>query len=216
MAPHRPEGPEEGVIKFELRYTRAPPVTYEGIRELNAWRRILWKLGLIGQDPARYGGLGYGNVSMRLAAAQGVFVISGTQTGQLPELDAAHYTLVRRCDPTRNLIVATGPVRPSSESLTHCMLYLLDEAIRYVFHVHSPVIWRRSEMLDIPMTRADIGYGTPGMAQEVARLYRDPQVRDGRILSMGGHRDGVVTYGRTAEEAGTVMLRFLVRALQRE
>ena len=53
---------EEGVIRFDLEFTAAPPVTIPGLDELNAWRRILRQLGLIGQDPDRYGGYGFGNL----------------------------------------------------------------------------------------------------------------------------------------------------------
>jgi hypothetical protein len=33
---------------------------------LNAWRKIMYMTALIGQDPARYGGYGFGNISCRL------------------------------------------------------------------------------------------------------------------------------------------------------
>ena len=82
---------EEGVIKFDLEFTPAPPVSVPGLEELNAWRHILRQLGLIGQDPARYGGCGFGNVSRRLPPYdapqnQRAFIVSGSQTGHLQEL----------------------------------------------------------------------------------------------------------------------------------
>ncbi len=57
---------EEGVIKFDLRFTSDAPVSLESFTDLNRWRRLLWEQALIGQDPARYGGYGFGNVSQRL------------------------------------------------------------------------------------------------------------------------------------------------------
>lgn len=57
---------EEGVIRFGLEFTAAAPVSIPCLGELNAWRRILWQLGLIGQDPGRYGGYGFGNISRRI------------------------------------------------------------------------------------------------------------------------------------------------------
>ena len=57
---------EEGVIRFDLEFTAVSPVTIPALDELNAWRRILRQLGLIGQDPSRYGGYGFGNISRRL------------------------------------------------------------------------------------------------------------------------------------------------------
>jgi hypothetical protein len=52
------------------------------------------------------------------------------------------------------------------------------------------------------------------MSDEVRRLFRETDVRARRLFSMGGHEDGLVAFGTTAEEAGTVLLHHLARALQ--
>lgn len=210
---------QEGVIKFHLEYREGPPLPAENLREINAWRRILHLLRLTGQDPRSYAGLGYGNISQRLGPFDAPplrrrFVISGTQTGGLAELDGGHYAVVRACDPERNRVAAEGPIRPSSEALTHGTLYDLDPDLRFVMHVHSPEIWRHARALRIPLTRESIAYGTPEMAGEVRRLLEDPAVREGRGFAMGGHEDGIVAFGRTAEEAGSVLLSLLARAFQ--
>src|SRR5690554_6460982 len=108
---------QEGVVKYSLDYTTTPPVIPASIIELNAWRAVLFRLGLTGQDPRRYDGLAYGNVSIRLGST--AFLISGTQTGGLPRLSAEHYSLVTGFDLEQNLIAAKGPIAPSSEALTH-------------------------------------------------------------------------------------------------
>ena len=84
---------QEGVIKFDLQFTPAAPVSPDSLQELNTWRSIFWRHRLIGQDPARYQGYGFGNVSQRIApfdekCGKRPFVISGTQTGALEELDS--------------------------------------------------------------------------------------------------------------------------------
>lgn len=208
---------EEGVVKFDLQYTETGPAPAETLAELNAWRRILWQLALIGQDPARYGGYGFGNVSMRITpldAAPGKrqFVISGTQTGGLEILGATHYSVVNTYDPQTNRVDAGGPVRPSSESLTHGMIYDLDTGIHAILHVHSPHIWQQADALDIPVTDAAVAYGTPGMALEVARLFRITDVLHRGIFSMGGHEDGIVAFGTTPAEAGGILLNTLARS----
>lgn len=210
--------PKEGVIKFDLQFTPAPPLPAMELAELNGWRRILFMLGLTGHDPKRYAGLSFGNVSLRLPpyAAPSLarpFVVSGTQTGGLPELGPEHYAVVRSCDPQGNRVVALGPVPPSSEALTHGALYALDPDLRCVLHVHSPLLWRQTVHLELPMTDPAAAYGTPAMAAEVARLYTEPQVRGGGILAMGGHEDGLVAFGASVEAAGTVLVRWLARAL---
>ncbi len=208
---------EEGVIKFDLQYTEADPPSARTLAELNAWRRILWQLALIGQDPDRYGGYGFGNISQRIPpldapAGKRQFVISGTQTGGLETLGAAHYSRIERYDPQANRVVAEGPVRPSSESLTHGMLYDLDTNIHAILHVHSPHIWQHASALDIPVTDAAVAYGTPEMAQEAGRLFRETDVLHKGIFSMGGHEDGIVAFGTTPGEAGSILLLALAKS----
>jgi len=209
---------QEGVIKFALEFREAAPLPAEALAELNAWRRILYLLGLTGRDPARYEGLGYGNVSLRLEPFAAPperrrFVISGTQTGGMPELGPEHYTVVEACRSEENRLAAAGPVRPSSESLTHGALYALDDSLRCVLHVHSPQLWLQAIPLGLPRTDPDAAYGTPEMAAEVRRLYADPAVREGRLIAMGGHEDGLVAFGASAEEAGTALVQAMARAL---
>ncbi|MFQ6100925.1 MAG: class II aldolase/adducin family protein [Anaerolineae bacterium] len=210
---------QEGVIRFQLEFTPAPPMLLDSLREINAWRKILHLTQLIGQAPDRYCGFGYGNISQRLGPFdapehQRRFVVSGTQTGRLADLTEEHYATVLECYPDQNLVVAEGPIRPSSESLTHGTLYALDDSLRCAIHAHSPHIWRSAQALGIPITHEDVTYGTPEMAEEVRRLFQETSVRDRLIFAMGGHEDGVVSFGRTAEEAGTVLLRYLARAFQ--
>ena len=205
---------EEGIIKFDLVFKDAAAVPANTLTELNHWRNILWQQALIGQDPTRYDGYGFGNVSQRIGnfnAPHGKrsFMISGTQTGHLPDLDNSYYAHVMTYNAASNAVSAEGPIKPSSESLTHAMLYDLDDKIRVVLHVHSPDIWLAADRLGIPVTDAAVPYGTPKMAEEVRRLFNETDVREKKIFSMGGHEDGVVSFGTTAEEAGDILLRTL-------
>ena len=208
---------QEGVIKFQLEFTPAPPLPASELTLLNKWRAILYQYKLIGQDPNRYGGYGFGNLSMRLEPfdappTQRRFVISGSQTGHLAELGPEHYAVVTECHPAENRVVAHGPIRPSSESLTHGAVYALDPAIRVVLHAHSPEIWHAASALGIPITGTEVPYGTPAMAAEVARLFTATNVAHQRIFSMGGHEDGIVSFGQSAEEAGDILLAALAAA----
>ena len=210
---------EEGVIKFDLRHrnTRAAE-SPEDLHVLNAWREMLWRLHLIGQDPERYGGYGFGNVSLRLTPFDAPvnrrrFLISATQTGGLAILDDTHYTVIDEYEPAKNRIVSNGPLPPSSESLTHGMIYNMDAGIRAILHVHSPEIWMTAAEAGIPITDASVAYGTPEMAVEVARLFRQTNVSQWRLFAMGGHRDGMVAFGATADEAGHVLINAMVASL---
>ncbi|HEY8553409.1 MAG TPA: class II aldolase/adducin family protein [Burkholderiales bacterium] len=207
----------EGVIKFDLAFTPDAALPEAELRELIAWRTILWRLGLIGRDPARYGGAGFGNVSRRLPrpadARAPWFAISGTQTGALPALAPRHFAIVTACDPERNRVEARGPIAPSSESLTHGMLYRLDPAVAFVLHVHAPEIWRAAAALGLPRTAPEAAYGTPAMAREIERLMRAGAFDREPVLVMGGHEDGVIAFGPSADAAGLALLATLAAAL---
>lgn len=203
---------QEGVTKFDLRFTPASPLPLAELRELNAWRKLLWQLELIGQNASRYGGLGFGNLSRRQLSSQH-FIITGTQTGHLSELDGRHYATVTAADTSANRVLAEGPIAPSSESLTHAMLYQVDTSVQFIFHVHSPVLWREADELGIPVTNPAVAYGTSAMAEEVRRLSTGTAAWRMGIFAMGGHEDGVVAFGKTAEETGIILLRHLARAI---
>lgn len=200
---------KEGVVKYRLDFALAAPPERSVIADLDAWRSVLFRLGLTGHDPERYGGLAYGNVSRRLAGRQ--FLVSGTQTGGIPRLSAAHYCRVVNFDAEANFLAAEGPIRPSSEALTHAAVYQASDAAHCVLHVHAPELWQNAEPLGIPMTDPRIAYGTPGMAAAVKILLGDSL---GRIIAMGGHQDGMIAIGDTVEAAALALIRMLAQALR--
>jgi hypothetical protein len=196
----------EGVIKFDLDYEQRP-IGEADISELNAWRSVLKSLELIGQIPNRYDGYGFGNVSQRTADG---FVISGTQTGGIGTLESSDHAVCTSWDLTRNAVSAYGETRPSSESLSHASIYDVHEAAQCALHVHSPEIWQASDNLGIAVTDPSVPYGTPEMAVEVRRVTAGMQMPG--IFSMGGHEDGVFTFGCSLVDAGLLMIRELIRA----
>jgi hypothetical protein len=213
----------EGVTRFEVVHETCPldgRVLGETARALAAWRGILARLGLLGQDPARYGGAGYGNVSARLGPFGGAprgrrrFLVTGTQTGGRLQLTLADFCVVEDYDLARNRVRSSGPVPPSSESLTHGALYDIAPAARAVLHAHAPEVWRQARALGLPATRDGALNGTPELALEVQRLHRDGPLASLGILVMGGHEDGVLTFGASASEAGAILVRHLGRALE--
>ncbi len=208
---------EDGVIKFDLRYRYADAKAPASLEALNTWRSRLWLLKLIGRQAGRYDDAGYGNVSCRIEpmnapAGQRGFIISGTQTGELPQLDICHYCTVTGWDLQANRVFAQGPIRPSSESLTHGTLYDQSNDIRVIFHVHSPAIWQESARLGLACTDPAIPYGSPEMAFEVARLYRATDFHESGIFTMGGHQDGVIAFGKDVASTGKVLLEILERS----
>lgn len=210
---------QEGVIKFQLLHTPGPPLALKQVVQLMAWRGILHQLELVGADPNRYDGLGFGNLSRRIAlpSAFGTarpFIISGTQTGFLRELAPEHFTTVSECVPEANRVVSFGPIEPSSEAMTHAAIYGFDPNLRNVIHVHSPRIWRAAVRLKLPRTPESAACGTLAMAEAVREVLREGPTRKLRCFVMGGHEDGVIAFGRTMDQAGTALLRLLAKAHQ--
>lgn len=212
-------GMREGVIKFDLAHESG--ALRQGEREavvrMLGWRGILQKLELLGADAARYDGLGFGNISHRCgprSAPRGAraFVVSGTQTSGHATATVDHFAVVTRWRVRDNAVVSRGPVRPSSEALTHATIF--DEAphAQCVLHVHSPLIWAAQRSLCLPATPAGIDYGTVEMADATAALFLAGRVAETGLFVMLGHEDGVVAFGRTVDEAGSILVRALAAA----
>jgi hypothetical protein len=206
----------EGVIKFGADHVTRALARHEEetARALLGWRALLWRLGVIGQDPARYGGAGFGNVSARVSHGGDrrarAFVVSGTQTQARERIEPRDFSVVTSWDERKNRVVSHGPALPSSESLTHAALYDASAGIRAVLHVHAPEVFRA--VLRLPSTPPEVDYGTPEMARAVAELWRGSALPDVRVLVMRGHEDGVVSFGADADEAGRAMAAVLARA----
>lgn len=194
----------DGVTQYRLEWQRSKTVTCERWPLLNHWRTVLHDRGVIGQCPARYGGVGFGNVSCRLQGNE--FLVSGTQTGHIRELTPAHYAHVVDCDVHRNHVRAQGPIAPSSEAMTHFMIYQCVPTAQFVLHVHAPALWHAAAALGIPVTPADIGYGTPAMAEAVAALMRAATVN---MIAMGGHEDGVIAWSDDLSQLGPALCHAL-------
>ncbi len=194
-------GRDEGVIKFECRWQEAPPLAMADLSEIISVRNELFTRGLIGVYPD---GIGYGNLSVRSKPAPG-FIISGTQTGPLSQAGTEHFTHVTAYNVAANRIECRGPLKASSESLTHAMIYETFPEIHAVIHVHSPALWKKL-MHRVPTTSAEIPYGTPQMAQEIKRLAAETRLAQEGILVMAGHEDGVITMGKDLASARQILL----------
>lgn len=205
----------EGVIKFRLDFQEGPAPPEELLGELNAWRTIFRLLGLLGQDPTRYEGYGFGNLSRRLPGQDNAgFLISGTQTGHLQKLLPHHYATVDQCNPAANRLKASGQIQPSSEALSHGVLYQSNPGILWVMHLHSPDIFKHRISLNLCCTDPAADYGTPEIAAEIRRLVNGHGDSTSGLLVMAGHQDGIIAYGSTAADTGNLVVETLALALQ--
>jgi ribulose-5-phosphate 4-epimerase/fuculose-1-phosphate aldolase len=195
---------DEGYIKYECDWRQAPALPLATVAELNDWRNRFHDEQLIGYYKRH--GVGFGNISIRDGNSER-FIISGTQTGHIARTNQNHYAVVTACDIDTNHVSCEGPVQASSEALTHAAIYALDPAIRAIVHVHDKKLWHRL-MYRVPTTAHDVYYGTPEMAREFTRLYRETGFAEERIAEMGGHEDGIVSFGGDIEEAAQRILSY--------
>ena len=193
---------ETGVVKFAAEHVAVELAPFAGFQELNACRCKLLALKMIGADA---NGIGFGNLSVRADDA-GAFYITGSGTGGRRQLSLSEYAKVIAYDLERNWLRCEGGTVASSESLTHAAVYGSELQVGVVIHCHSNAVWTR--LLDRELTTsADVEYGTPGMAFEVQRLFRETDVRNQQIFAMAGHTDGVIAFGRDVDDAFGALMR---------
>jgi class II aldolase/adducin N-terminal domain-containing protein len=200
----------EGVIKFHVEHETNVCCNESEVVELTKWRNKLRVAGLVGQDLTRYGGLGFGNLSERMG--DGTFLITASRTGHLETLAPEGYTRIMDFDPGQNLVWSKGMNHPSSETMTHLAAYRSNRQVQFVFHAHCPEIWNAKDDLDLLITDPSIECGTVEMFYEVQRLLKDRENYRKGILAMGGHTDGLLAWGETADETGLNLLSFLSQA----
>lgn len=131
------------------------------------------------------------------------FVITGTQTGKYPKLDGSQYTRVIDYCIEQLKVSVIGPIEASSEALTHAAIYSFNPKIKAVFHIHSSKIWGGMIKDQTDFTPANIPYGTVEMAKATQKCIIN---KDAGSFCMRGHEDGVVSYGRSIDEAGNLIL----------
>jgi len=206
--------PDEGAIQFAyaLAHTAEPLLPAATFGQLRAWRQICKRLGLLGRDPRRYGGLGFGNVSVRDPHDPRCFVISASQTGGARDLRPQDLVRILECRLERFWVEAEGRKPPSSETLTHAMIYAADPDIHWVFHAHAPAIWQRAAALGLPATPATVPYGSRAMAEAVIELCHQHPQRP-LVFATLGHEDGVFACGMDAGSTGLALIDCLVEAL---
>ncbi len=190
----------EGYIKFRCEWEKAQLSAPKGLDEVNLVRSRLWDLGLVG---VKEDGVGFGNLSIRLGDG---FLITGSQTGGKRILSIDDYSLVLDYSWEENWLRCKGRVRASSESLSHSACYRFSPEVSAVIHVHSLNDWRR--WLDrLPTTDRRAEYGTPELARAIAGLVR--KIGRQGILVMGGHEEGILSWGKSPVEALNLLLDWL-------
>lgn len=195
---------DEGYIKFNCHWIKASPCSTLNIDEINSWRDRLYDNGFIG---AYSNGIGFGNVSIK--SDNNTFIITGSETGILEKLNEDHYAVVNAYDFTQNSLTCTGPIKASSESLTHAAIYENSPETQAVIHIHNLKMWEKYIDKE-PTTRSNVSYGTPEMVNEVKRLFKETDVATKKYIVMAGHTEGIIAFGKSLDEAGKILFDHMI------
>ena len=180
----------EGVIQFNCRLATPNTELHDDLAgPLLAWRAVLRRLKLIGQSDERYDGLGFGNISRRVPGSAQRFLIHRQPDQRRRQCGCRAFGLPSRVAILgRFQVEAAGALPPSSETLTHAMLYANDLELNWVLHGHCPEIWQHAEATGVATVGADVGYGSPQMAAAVADLLDDERAPALGVRNLGPTR----------------------------
>ncbi|MFO7655904.1 MAG: class II aldolase/adducin family protein [Bacteroidales bacterium] len=194
---------KEGYLKFNCVWDNASFDFPDSLFEIiNPWRTRLHEKGLVGCNSE---GIGYGNVSIQ--TGDGRFIITGTATGHKKTLSKDDYALITGYDISENSVHCTGRAKASAETMSHAAVYECNGAIAAVIHIHHLRLWENLKGV-LQTTNAAVEYGTPQMAYEILRLFKEPVVSQQKIFVMGGHEEGIISFGESLDDAGEVILEY--------
>jgi len=187
----------EGIIKFKFEcqnpHFLIPDLDFKTI---NPIRQLLKGKKYLGQYPD---GISYGNVSLR-CSKEDAFYITASDTGKLIHTTPTDYVKITNCDLNNNLCYYMGQSLPSSETLSHFIIYSYCPEAKAVIHIHDKTLW---DLLKnkVPTSHPDVEYGTIEMVNEIIFLLQNSALKEKKILVMGGHEDGLISFGDNLEEA---------------
>ena len=191
--------PDEGYIKFNLNWKEISfDFKDQDFIYINSCREKLFKMNLIGAYP---NGIGFGNLSIRYKKNE--FIISGSATGNFKHLSKEHYSLVKDYAISKNSIHCEGLTKASSESLSHAAIYESNLNVAGIIHIHNKDMWNKY-LYELPTTDTRAEFGTPEIAAEIQRLAN----HDSGMIIMGGHPEGIISYGKSLNNAKETILKY--------
>lgn len=195
---------DEGYIKFQINHQFKSITIPDNIYiDFTKWRTRLLDLGYIGETSE---GIGFGNISIRYK--QGFF-ITGSATGKKRVLEESGYAFVHAYNIQQNKVSSKGETKASSESMSHAAIYECHTEIMAIIHIHNLPLWK-SLLHKKPTTAPGIAYGTPEMAKAIQQVLHHTAYIKENIIVMGGHEEGIITFGKSLDEAGHTLLNLNV------
>ncbi|MCK4797016.1 MAG: class II aldolase/adducin family protein [Spirochaetes bacterium] len=192
---------DEGIIKFKVeKWIKTSPFDENLWSEIELYRKKLNGITLIGFDKVNK--IGYGNVSRRLMSERGKnsFIITGSQTGHLSDLDGQHYSIIKSADFYNNSVICEGPILPSSESISHAACYSFNDDINAVIHIHCQFLWEIFIKKAYLSTPYEAEYGSIELSNSIREIIKSTPLKEPIIIVMKGHKEGIIIVGKSLSE----------------
>ncbi len=185
---------DEGYIKFNPHWKpKAISINNQLLKEINEVRTQLMEKNWLGISKE---GIGFGNISVRIKNSE-QFLITGSATGGIRMLSKSDFAIVQACNIHQNSLQCEGETIASSESMSHAIFYQQIPSINAVLHIHDSKLWNHFKN-KLPTSDITASYGTPEMAISIQNtISKDAS----GIIIMGGHRDGILAYGKNLNHA---------------
>ena len=171
---------------------------------LNYWRDVLHNMELVG---AYENGVSFGNLSLRDRQSSRFF-IPGAGTGEIPVLEPGHYLRVDGYNFKDNAVQCTGPLKTSSESLSHAAVYYADAGTNAIIHIYSIELWEKLKG-KVPSTDPQYEFGSMGLANDIFRIFKETDAIEKRIIIIGGDRAGLIAFGNDMDEAINILMQYI-------
>ena len=194
---------DEGYIKFSINQVLGETPMHGDLIVLNEARTELHKLGFIGITKD---GIGFGNVSIR--DKKNEFIITGSATGKDEVLSYEEYTKVTDFNLKNNSVRSEGPVKASSESMTHGAIYKVNSKVNCVIHIHSRVLFDIMRKNNWAETPESAKFGTPELAFAISELVKESGENLG-VFVTAGHDEGIIAYGKSVDETLGLILNLV-------
>ena len=192
---------DEGYIKYQSNWEKRPvDVAEHYVDEILQWREIIYRQKWIGLNKER---IGYGNISRRIRTVE--FLITGSATGGVQNIGAEQLAVVTDIYPEQNSLSCYGLTEASSEAMSHGAIYAALPEVSHIVHIHDAALWNKWKG-KLPTTSSTIAYGTPAMAEELARLVTGLKSLK-QVIVMGGHKEGIIAYGSNFREVYDSLLK---------
>jgi hypothetical protein len=192
--------PDLGFSKFKYNLKLGSAIDEKQYIELEKWRTLFHKMGLIGKYPSK--DIEFGSLSKRSLPQDPAFIINGTQTGKLAHLAGKQYTKIIKCDLKKATIQAIGPITPCQESYIHHAVYAYSPLVNFVFHIHNKKLW---SFLENKKDNYKVDSNS-GLMTNVENAIKKSTLG---IFKLESESLGMIAYGKSSDEVGKFILDIL-------